>query len=216
MREEDGDGEKGGPVEESKDKSKSGGGGGGDDDDNASSPEMPAAAYRRDFMARVAAVQEAEVVAAMQDFLTPVFDLRRSTFAVAAQSQMQRSIEDALKSKRNLGFTKKEYEASGKNTRLLLATEVGRAMRYAAIESSLEALEQFNPDSDDAKRASTLLRAVHLVTSSATLNIYGKTNFPGRTAKGQAPHSEIEQLIATLRSVVVDLRRGADGRWDGT
>ena len=35
-------------------------------------------------MARVAAVQEAEVVAAMQDFLTPVFDLRRSTFAVAA------------------------------------------------------------------------------------------------------------------------------------
>ena len=122
--------------------------------------------------------------------------LGETTFAVAAQSQMQRSIEDALKSKRNLGFTKKEYEASGKGTGYRHRDRP--AMRYAAIEGR-DALEQFNPDSDDTKRASTLLRAVHLVTSSATLNIYGKTNFPGRTAKGQAPHSDIEQLIATLR-----------------
>ena len=81
---------------------------------------MPVADYRRDFMRRVAEVTEAEAVAAMAKYLTPVFDRRRSCFAIASPISETAAIARAMGQK---GFLATVFGAGDGEEKVLVVKE---------------------------------------------------------------------------------------------
>lgn len=126
------------------------------------------------------------------------------TFGNACAKIMAQAVEKALSENQTaaaLGFTREEFDAADCNTRMLLSTEAGRAIRFNSIEEAISILEK-EPNSKVAQSAA-LLRAGHTVTGLATLNIYANSTYPTTASRARTLESascpETQKLITMLR-----------------